>query len=425
MGKSTMQLSNCFNRTKLEKTSDRQAKDILSSKLKDTQISAFMSELFTNSGHFLIVKILSDLILDGWWHLISDKTEYVLIAAMLVQTWYLSRPRANRFWGNLIGIAIYTLIDIPVDGWEFFEDKIHFVFASFSLTIATLQGIRFYVAKGLQNWIIPLESLARSMMVVAFYIAIEAKYDNVTTDFQLIQNFFQEKTHWFLAAAMMFLGLLLGLQSLQISKQKQQLQETARLLGNMAEWGMGSHAVATALNNPEALAFHKCDRAIIFMDIRGFTKWCEQRQPDAVAALLNDYYRAVEPLASGHQPLKVTFTADEVMAIYATAEQGVAAAKSMAQAASAVLSSYGIGAGCAVHCGQVIEGLFGSEDVRTYTVIGDVVNTAKRFEGATPAGEITISDDVYQAISPQLKVEPRQPIVAKGKKEKLIAWRLI
>ncbi|MGK7922283.1 MAG: adenylate/guanylate cyclase domain-containing protein [Trichodesmium sp.] len=414
-----------FNQDILKNSINYKSTDVLRARLNDTKIGNFISELLSNSGHFLILKVVSDIILDGWWDFLIDLTEYLLIAAMIIQTWYLSRQDAHRFWGNIIGVGIYTIIDMPVDGLDFFKDYVHIVFWCFSLAIATLQGLRFDLALYWQNWIIPLESLVRSMMVVAFYVAIALKADNLPINLTSIGELLVIKTHIFLTASMMLIGLLLGLQSLQITKQKKQLQNTAELLGNMAEWGMGIHVVATALSNPKALAFQKCERTIIFMDIRGFTKWCEETKPDIVAVVLNKYYRSVEPAASEYQPLRITFTADEIMAIYATPEQGIAAAKSMRQAALNILNCYGIGAGCGVHCGQVIEGLFGSKDVRTYTVIGDVVNTAKRLESATPAGEITISDAVYRAICEELNVQPCPPIVAKGKSEKLISWRLI
>lgn len=403
---------------------DSSSKNILRKRLNDSQWTRFISELLGNSGHFLIVKILTDIILDGWLEFIHDPTEYILIAVMMVQTWYLSRPKAHRFWGNILGVSIYTIIDIPADGLGFFRDYLHIIFWFFSLIIATLQHLRFQGNKNRQNWIIPLESLARSGMIVAFYVAVEVKSYELPLYFELTSNFWEERSHIFLVVSMLLVGILLGLQSLQITKQREELQETAKLLGNMAEWGMGAHVVETALSNPEALAFQKCDRTIIFMDIRGFTHWCETTSPDLVASVLNQYYTQVEPAASRYQPLRITFTADEVMAIYATPEQGIAAAQAMQKAALNILTPYNIGAGCAVHCGQVTEGLFGSKDVRTYTVIGDVVNTAKRLESATPAGEITLSDAVYHAMSQDLKVQPCEPISAKGKSEKLIAWRL-
>jgi adenylate cyclase len=413
-----------LNQNKLTKSINYSSSNgILNPLLNHSPLSRFTSEIFSNSGHFLIVKILSDIILNGSWNFWGDPAGYLLIAAIVIQSWYLSKPGAHRFWGNLIGVTIYTLVDLSADGMAFFQDYVHLIFWCFSLTIAALQGFRFHITKNWENWVIPLESLVRSMMVVAFYLAIEVRpYDSAI---YLTLSFWQEPSHLFLVTSMTLVGLLLGLQSLQITKQREQLQNTAKLLGNMAEWGMGSYVVATALNNPEALAFQKCERTILFMDIRGFTRWCEQTQPDVVATVINQYYRNVEPAASQYQPLRITFTADEIMAIYATPEQGIAAAKSMQQAASKLLNSYQIGAGCGVHCGQVIEGLFGSQDVRTYTVIGDVVNTAKRLESATQAGEITISDAVYQMSLEKLNVECCEPIIAKGKAEKLIAWRLL
>ena len=78
----------------------------------------------------------------------------------------------------------------------------------------------------------------------------------------------------------------------------------------------------------------------------------------------------------------------------------------------------------------MIEGLFGSQDVRTYTAIGDVVNTAKRLEGNTPAGAITISESVYTAIinsdnSFQVRdALPCEPLLVKGKQEAIAIWRI-
>jgi adenylate cyclase len=409
----------------MTKPSLPKSKNVLEIKLKGTRSSAFLNEFLSNSGHFLILKIISKLILVGWFKVVTDPTEYLMILAMLVQTWYLSRANCHRFWGNLVCVGIYTLIDIPIDGLAFFIDPTHIVFFLFSLMIATLQGLRFHWAKSMDHWLIPLESLVRALMVVAFYVVVGIKSYSLMPNRELILSFVGNATHNFLTWSMIFIGLLLGLQSQQLAQQRQQLQATAQLLGNMAEWGMGSHVVETALNNPEALAFQTCERTILFMDIRGFTAWCEKTSPARVAGVLNEYYRCVEPLAAQFQPLRITFTGDEIMVIYATPQQGIAAAQAMNKAAFNLLEIYGIGAGCGVHCGSVIEGLFGGEDVRTYTVIGDAVNTAKRLESATPGGTITISDAVYQAMSKHLQVEPCEPIVAKGKTTALIAWRLI
>ncbi|HBE20125.1 MAG TPA: adenylate/guanylate cyclase domain-containing protein [Cyanobacteria bacterium UBA11149] len=406
-------------------SSEKRLEAVLNYKLNGTRLNAFLNEFLSNSGHFLIFATITELTLYGWFKYVTDLATYFLIVAMILQSWYLSRSTSHRFWGNLIGVTTYTLVDIWIDKLAFFAELNHYVLWIFSLVIATLQGIRYHWSKTAANWIIPLESLTRTLLVVAFLVAVRLNQDGEMINLAQIWHYRANAADKFLIGSMLFLGLLLGLQRLQITRQEEQLKATTQVLRNLAEWGMGSYVVNTAITNPKDLSFQRRDRTILFMDIRGFTSWCEQTSPDLVAAVLNHYYRSVEPVAAEYQPLRITFTADEIMAIYATPQQGIFAALSMQNVAKKTLAPYGIGTGCAVHAGNVIEGLFGSEGVRTYTVIGDVVNTAKRLEGATPAGEITISDTVYQEMRDRLTVEPCEPITAKGKKETLKAWRLV
>jgi class 3 adenylate cyclase len=390
------------------------------------RLSAFVGEFLGNSGHFLVLKNLSDIAIYGWQDYLHDPTDYLLIVAMLIQTAYLSRRNAFPLFGNLIGVTLYTLVDLQVDGSEFFAEPSHLVFWAFSLTIAGLQFARYRWKNALERWIIPLESVVRMLMVLAFYLVVssgENSRDWITRE--MLAQFTDRNTHVFLTSSLVLIGLLLGFQRLQIVVQQQELKKTSELLRNLAQWGMGTHVVETLVKNPQGLKFQRCDRSILFMDIRGFTTWCEQSPPDIVANILNNYYQHTELAAYLFHPLRVTFTADEVMAIYSTPEQAVSAAKAMQKAAKEALSSYQLGVGCAVHSGEVVEGLFGGEDVRTYTVIGDVVNTAKRLEGTTLAGEITVSDIVYQRLKQQIQVKDCRTHQLKGKNTEMKSWVLV
>ncbi len=400
--------------------------DLINTQIHGDRWTAFWSELFGNSGHFLILKTMSDITLNGVWYYLTDATDYVLIGVMLLQAWYLSRPMSARFFGNLIGVSLYTIIDVQIDGTTFFTAPSHITFWVFSLIIAILQEIRDRGGKSLINWILPLESIVRSLMVVAFYAVTSLKLGS----WQQASEFSTKTTHLYLILSLAFVGSLLGFLSLQATQQRSQLQETAQTLRNLAEWGMGTHVVNAAVSDPKALNFQRRDRTILFMDIRKFTNWCEETDPNLVATVLNEYYCNVEPVAAVYQPLRISFTADEIMAIYATPKQGIAAARAMQEAAQKVLAPYNLGVGCAVHSGNVIEGLFGSRDVRTYTAIGDVVNTAKRLEGTTPAGAITISEPVYSEIvnsnvAFQVRdARPCEPVLVKGKQEAIAIWRI-
>lgn len=398
---------------------------LIHQRLNGTPWQAFWQEFLGNSGHFLILKILSDIAKDGWLASINDLTDWSLIGAFGLQAWVLTRPKAQHFWGNLVGPSLYTLVDLPVDGWEFFLHPSHLMLWGFCGLVALLQGLRYHWWPALAGYWLPLESMVRTVMVWMAYLITTAAMRNQVVDGSYIHRFFSNASHEFLLAALVFLGILLGLQALQIDRQQQQARETAKILRDLAQWGMGSHVVTSAILNPESLTFQRVDRAIVFMDIRGFTTWCETVDPKRVAQVLDRYYQQVEPAATAHQPLRVAFTADEVMAIYTSLPAALEAALSMQAAAQRVLAVEGLGAGCGLHYGSAIEGLFGSAGVRTYTAIGDTVNTAKRIESATPGGQLSISDAAYRHLPSHLQTccEALPPIQVKGKSGSIALWR--
>ncbi|MGB3265639.1 MAG: adenylate/guanylate cyclase domain-containing protein, partial [Microcoleus sp.] len=88
-------------------------------------------------------------------------------------------------------------------------------------------GLRFHWAKGIDDWLIPPESVVRALMVVAFYVVIGIESQYFIPNLELIVTFLRTATHQFLTWSMVFIGLLLGLQSVQILKQRKLLQKTA------------------------------------------------------------------------------------------------------------------------------------------------------------------------------------------------------
>lgn len=407
-----------------QKITDLNLDHLLDRRLHGTPWQAFWQELWGNSGHFLILKTLSDIANNGWYASINDVTDWSLIGAFTLQAWCLTHRKFHHFWGNLIGPGLYTLIDLPTDGWSFFESPSHLMLWGFCLSIALSQGMRWHWMPRWSPCLLPLESIVRTVMVWVAYLIATATADQVMVTPVYIQEFFTAASHGFLFSALVFLGALMGLQSLQLAKQQEKTQETAATLRDLAQWGMGNHVVTSAIANPEALKFQRVERAIIFMDIRGFTAWCEAAPPERVAQLLNRYYQVVEPEAAAYQPLRVAFTADEVMVIYPDLSEALRAAVAMQRAAQTILATEHLGAGCGLHYGPVVEGLFGSEGVRTYTAIGDTVNTAKRIEGATPADSLYLSDNAHRQLPTALQSCCRKlpPIQAKGKRCPVELW---
>ena len=85
-----------------------------------------------------------------------------------------------------------------------------------------------------------------------------------------------------------------------------------------------------------------------------------------------------------------------------------------------------ISVGIGVHCGPVVTGNLGCEDKISYSVTGDVVNTAKRIESLTKdkPDSILVSDQIYSKVAHLVEANEREPVAVKGKNEKLKVWEL-
>jgi class 3 adenylate cyclase len=158
---------------------------------------------------------------------------------------------------------------------------------------------------------------------------------------------------------------------------------------------------------------------MLFMDIRGFTAWSEGQEPEQVVALMNGYYEAAEPVWRQYHAIKVKFTADEILLVFAAAAEAVAAARVLLAAVAPLLQGHGLSAGLGVHCGPVVEGIMGSSDRKGYDLLGDSVNTAKRLCDNALGGEILLSQAVVDQLTHGAVSGERRSLLVKGKQQPL------
>lgn len=157
--------------------------------------------------------------------------------------------------------------------------------------------------------------------------------------------------------------------------------------------GVGSKE---ALNQYRHKAGEEQDVAILFADIRAFTKLSESQLPFDTAFLLNRYFaamgKAIEE-SGGHLD---KFIGDGVMAIFGIdkpleigARQAIEASKAMSvrlqQLNETLVNDLNepLKIGIGIHCGKAIVGNMGYNNAINLTAIGDVVNTASRLESLT------------------------------------------
>lgn len=134
--------------------------------------------------------------------------------------------------------------------------------------------------------------------------------------------------------------------------------------------------------------------AVLFVDIRGFTRWSEGRAPEEVGAFITEFRRRIERAVSAHQGIIDKYIGDAAMVIFVgkdEAARGVACGQEILReihAWSDDLKSQGqipVAVGIGLHLGRVFLGVVGTRDRLEYTVLGDTVNVAARLQEASKA----------------------------------------
>jgi adenylate cyclase len=181
--------------------------------------------------------------------------------------------------------------------------------------------------------------------------------------------------------------------------------------------------------------------AILFADLRAFTRLAETRLPYDVVFLLNRYFaamgRTVEE-AGGHLD---KFIGDGVMALFGIdsgpamgCRQALHAARLMSERLvelnKALENDLGepLRIGIGLHFGATIVGEMGYGKAVSLTAVGDAVNTASRLEGASKeyACELVVSEDLVSRAGIDLAAFPRHEIALRGREQMLairtLAW---
>ncbi len=373
---------------------------------------------FTHSGNVPLVLLILEALLASPGYF-SRADPYLLIAAGVLQSilmeWLAARGSPRPFLANLAGPLLYTLVESGLEGVGFFQQWHHQAYWMFALGFAMLHWMQSKSA-GVAAPLVLAENVLRSAIPLVMYALFEARTKGSGLSLEV---FFADRAHDFLAVVLLLLGVLLGFADVNLRRSLALVRSLTTRLRLYSEWSLGRGILDRAIADESTLSMQRVARAVVFMDIRGFTAWSERQTPEATVGMLNGYYRAAEQALGEVEPIKIRFIADEVMAVFADAGEAVRAGSRMLTAAGALLADSGLSAGAGVNFGQVVEGVLGGEGARTYDFIGDTMNTAKRLCDAAAPREMLVSAAACAAagISPAAQ----RDVVAKGKSEPLRA----
>jgi len=170
--------------------------------------------------------------------------------------------------------------------------------------------------------------------------------------------------------------------------------------------------------------------AVVFADLRGFTRMAEKRLPYDVVYLLNRYFEVVGSAIERTGGIANQFTGDGVMALFGVesgpepgCRQALAAARAMIAEVDALSCELGgelpepLRLGIGIHVGHAVVGRMGYGDVTYFTAVGDTVHVAARLEQATKDYdcELVISENVVARAGLDFGAFPRHEIALRNR----------
>ena len=169
------------------------------------------------------------------------------------------------------------------------------------------------------------------------------------------------------------------------------------------------------------------DISTMFIDLRSFTIFNQQYDPQYVMDVLNQYMDKMLPPILDECGLVDKITGDGAMAVFGVLNEQAGTAESALRAALRIQSEiasmnelrnkqgdYLMEVGIGIGSGEGVLGIIGAHDRRSFTVIGPHVNLAARLEGKARGNEILVDKATFQSVKHVIRSHECMQVVLKG-----------
>jgi len=196
-----------------------------------------------------------------------------------------------------------------------------------------------------------------------------------------------------------------------------------------------SHIATRLRREPEVGRLGGDERvvSVVFADLAGFTAFSEARSPSAVITMLNRYWAEVVPVIDAAGGIVEQFAGDGVLASFNTAADLPDHPRRAAETALAIVNAgrrlaeanpgwprFRAG----VNTGTAVVGNVGSEDRRSFAVIGDTTNAAARLMSVGQPGQVIVAKATWDALGPRRAGTSLGSTPVKGRRHPIDAWVL-
>jgi len=141
-------------------------------------------------------------------------------------------------------------------------------------------------------------------------------------------------------------------------------------------------------------------KTVLFLDLRGASRLVGEDNLEKLAEIVRSLFEKARKELRDAEFRR--YQGDEIMAVYSEAIPAVNDALRLRKECSKMLFEVGLDAGIGIHRDK---GFFWDTMDKDIKIIrfGDVFNIAKRLEGASYGGDITISETVFHELDPEVR----------------------
>ncbi len=176
--------------------------------------------------------------------------------------------------------------------------------------------------------------------------------------------------------------------------------------------------------------------AVMFIDIRGFTKFAAGRSPEEIVQYQNAFFKIVIHTVSKYKGIVLQFLGDGCMVSFGApvdlenpSQNAVNAALMLLRAIDTAIVKGEIPEtkiGLGIHTGEVITGNIGTDERQQYSITGDVVILAARIEQMNKqfGSQLLISEDVNRSIHTSAAATCLDEVKPNGWYEPIPVYRL-
>jgi len=242
-------------------------------------------------------------------------------------------------------------------------------------------------------------------------------------------------------------------QATKLQEQTDQLKDWNKSLEERVETQLGeierirklerflapqvAQLIASSDGHQGLLDSHRREVTVVFCDLRGFTAFVEQTEPEEAMNVLREYHAALGELIFRYEGTLDRYAGDGVMVLFNApiqfpdhVKRAVKMSVEMRDTVGALTErwrnrGHNLGFGIGIALGYATLGQIGFEQRLEYAAIGSVTNLASRLCDEAKAGQIVVSRRVYGMVEPWVEGRPIDDLNLKGFNHPVLAAEIL